>query len=201
MFGELLYLLYKVYTKSINKVVNLSIILMSILATFITLQNFEFLNIIKFGVLLSFIIIIFVDIKDMIIPDTLILFNVILIIINYVIFEQAIFENYRFNSNDIIYTLIFVFILLLIVVTVHLVWHKELIGYGDIKLMLVMGLMIGIIKLLLLIFVSSFIALIIEVPQTKKKKNGFPFGPYLVLAFIVVHLFGNNILNYLFMIN
>ena len=64
-----------------------------------------------------------------------------------------------------------------------------------------MGLMIGITKLILIIFISSFIALIIELPQVKNKKNGFAFGPYLVLSFVIVHLFGNNIIDYLFVIN
>lgn len=201
MFGELLYLLYRVYTKSNNKIVNLCIILMSIFLSIITLDNFVLTNIIKYLVLSSFIIIVFVDLKEMIIPDTLIIFEILLIIINYVIFNQSIFEQYKFNSNEIIFALVSVTILLVIVITVHLIWKKELMGYGDIKLLFVMGLMIGFTKLILIIFVSSFVALIIEAPQIRKKKNGFPFGPYLVLAFILVYLFGNNILDYLFTIN
>ena len=74
------------------------------------------------------------------------------------------------------------------VIFVHIVYKKEIMGYGDIKLIFVMGLMIGITKLLYGIFISSLVALIIEMFKKRKKSVAFPFGPYLILGFIIINL-------------
>lgn len=178
--------------------VNLFIILLSIINAIITLDSFKVNDIIQFLVLSSFIVIVFVDLKDMIIPDTLILFNIILICLMYLEFNKAIFGIYQFVSSEIIYSIVFVSIILSIIIFIHIFYKVEIMGYGDIKLLYVMGLMSGFIKLLFILFISSFIALIIEMPQIKRKKSGFPFGPYLISAFVIMHLFGDKLISFVF---
>ena len=62
-------------------------------------------------------------------------------------------------------------------------FKKESLGGGDIKLMFVMGLVLGFPMSMTLIFIASFIALPISIYTLfKKDTNVLPFGPYLALA-------------------
>jgi prepilin signal peptidase PulO-like enzyme (type II secretory pathway) len=75
------------------------------------------------------------------------------------------------------------------------------IGGGDVKLALSLGLLAGTPpKTALLLFMASLLGTIIALPilQTKKlKKNSqIPFGPLLIVAVIVVFLFGDSIIDW-----
>lgn len=73
------------------------------------------------------------------------------------------------------------------------------IGGGDVKLGWVLGLVVATpARALLLIFVASALGSLISLPllATKRLKpqSTIPFGPFLILAAIVVQLFGHSIL-------
>ena len=76
---------------------------------------------------------------------------------------------------------------------------KEIIGGGDLKLILASSLFLGFECLLLGIFVGSILAVVIELPLSYNKKlrqgHMLPFGPYLSYGFIISFLFGSNLLN------
>mgnify|MGYP003298228935 CR=1 FL=1 len=171
-----------------NNKSSLYILILSLFNSYLTFNNFNLSEIIQFLIYSSFIIIIFVDLYEMIIPDTIILFDLILIIIFYIFKNNAIFILLPFKSFEIITSICFVIILLCIVIFYQIVLKKEIFGYGDIKLLFVMGLMIGISKLLYCLFIASFVALIIQLYKKREKSIEFPFGPYLILGFIVVNL-------------
>jgi leader peptidase (prepilin peptidase)/N-methyltransferase len=75
------------------------------------------------------------------------------------------------------------------------------IGGGDVKLGVVIGLIIGgpINSVLMLLF-SSLIGTIYSIPLLltgrAKKDSKVPFGPFLILAAIIVELFGTSLINY-----
>ncbi|MCA8911087.1 MAG: prepilin peptidase [Planctomycetes bacterium] len=65
----------------------------------------------------------------------------------------------------------------------------EAMGGGDIKLMLLMGVMLGWPKLLAAFFVAIFIGAVIGVYQIIARKGpGTPFGPYLAIGAILAAL-------------
>jgi prepilin signal peptidase PulO-like enzyme (type II secretory pathway) len=69
------------------------------------------------------------------------------------------------------------------------------IGGGDVKLGALLGILVGgPVQSLLLIFVASALGSVISVPLliTGKAKRGtkLPFGPFLIVAAIIVRLFG-----------
>ncbi len=75
------------------------------------------------------------------------------------------------------------------------------IGGGDVKLGWLLGLVIATpARALLLIFVASTLGSLISLPllATKrlKKTSVIPFGPFLLMAAIVVQLYGHNILDW-----
>jgi prepilin signal peptidase PulO-like enzyme (type II secretory pathway) len=68
----------------------------------------------------------------------------------------------------------------------------EAMGGGDIKLMLLLGVMLGWPKLLAAFFVAIFIGAAIGVYQLLSRKGpGTPFGPYLAIGAIAAALGSN----------
>lgn len=75
------------------------------------------------------------------------------------------------------------------------------IGGGDVKLGFVLGLMAGsAARSFLLIFVASLAGSLISLPfllsGRLKRSSTIPFGPFLILAIIVVQLFGADVLEW-----
>lgn len=73
------------------------------------------------------------------------------------------------------------------------------IGGGDVKLAVILGLLVGGPgKALLVIFVASLLGSVISIPLLLrgKTKARVPFGPFLMLATVIVYLFGTNLINW-----
>lgn len=74
------------------------------------------------------------------------------------------------------------------------------IGFGDVKLLLLMGLMLGFLKGLIaasIAFVSASVVAIFFIARGKKSlKSEMVFGPFLVSALFILYFFGNQILNF-----
>jgi prepilin signal peptidase PulO-like enzyme (type II secretory pathway) len=75
------------------------------------------------------------------------------------------------------------------------------IGGGDVKLGAVLGLLAGgPMHSVLLLFLASFAGVLYALPQIAKGKAGrkshIPFGPFLIVALIVVQLFGTQIIDW-----
>lgn len=153
--------------------------------------------------MMVYICIIFIDYKYYIIPDSL---SVALFIIGvtsfgvtlteYLDLKQLIelFDVYSKINGILIGLGICVLCEIIIKMT-----KKEIIGGGDLKLILASSLFLGFECLLLGIFVGSILALVIELPLSYNKKlrqgHMLPFGPYLSYGFIISFLFGSNLLN------
>lgn len=73
-------------------------------------------------------------------------------------------------------------------------------GGGDIKLVAVLGLWFGWVQLLLLMFLAFFgggtVGALLLLMGKKTRKDGIPFGPFLVLAAFVVTVWGREILGW-----
>ena len=81
-------------------------------------------------------------------------------------------------------------IILIIVMVIHLILMKfkvELIGFGDLKLLFILNLILGIDLIIVVLFISSLIACLFEVIILKKKL--FPFGPYIIIGSILILFF------------
>lgn len=75
------------------------------------------------------------------------------------------------------------------------------IGGGDVKLAIVLGLLAGTpLRAFLVIFFASLLGTLSSVPLLVKGRSGLkmhiPFGPYLLLATIIVVLYGTSIVNW-----
>ena len=69
----------------------------------------------------------------------------------------------------------------------NLLFHKETLGGGDIKLMFVIGLVFDPFLGILTVFLASFIALPVSLfLLIKKKERMIPFGPFLLISFLIL---------------
>ena len=143
-----------------------------------------------------FTIIFFIDLKHFIIPNTL---TFPLMILGFIKsfdpnLNKAIFPNY---INSLIGGFIGYSIIWLIIYFYKKIRKKEGMGLGDAKLMAVIGFWFGWVSIPIVIFISSFVALIFAVPSLIKKSlkmsSEIPFGPYIIIGCILYVSFSNQI--------
>ena len=142
-----------------------------------------------------------IDFKMQLIPDTV---QVVVLILGLIV--TAI--DYTNWLNHIIGMVLGAAIFILIAIFSKLVFRKEGMGFGDIKLMGGLGLIFGIDKLpanfvdffsqaqviltitVLAFFLAAIVAIILIITKKTEKSEYMAFGPYIVIATIVVILFG-----------
>ena len=74
-----------------------------------------------------------------------------------------------------------------------IMFKKESLGGGDIKLMGMIGILFNYQSIIANIFLASFLALPYAIYITISKKDGImPFGPFLSIGAIILFLFGLN---------
>ena len=152
-------------------------------------KNFlDNIELIKYLVLTPMILSAFiVDYKEQIIPNRL----------NLTIFETGIiflFIAGIFNVNvaiDMFFgMLVGGGIFLLITLVGGLIAGKEAMGFGDVKLMVGLGLYFGLANIILITLVSfligAIISVILIVSKIKKTDEYIPFGPFIVIACFIV---------------
>jgi prepilin signal peptidase PulO-like enzyme (type II secretory pathway) len=77
-------------------------------------------------------------------------------------------------------------------------FERESLGDGDIKLMGVLGLSLGLINSFIALFFASVIALIFSIITISRNKEGIiPFGPFLIIGAMLVVYFSTYITPYI----
>ena len=138
-----------------------------------------------------FLIILFIyDLKHFILPDS-ILIPAILIALGYVyIFNYSMLFNYVFSGLGVSAFFLAIF----------LISRGKWIGFGDVKLGLLIGLLIGFPNVLVSIFfsflVGAIVGLTLIVLKKKKLKSAVPFGPFLIFGIYFSLFFGEYLVNW-----
>lgn len=161
------------------------------------------LSYLKFGLSIDFfislvfvsmlVIVIVSDIRYMVICDE------ILIIGNILIFILLLLKGgIKLALMSTLYGIICFFVMWFIKILGDIIFKKESMGGGDIKLMFTFGLTMGISSSLASIFLASFIGLPISLIMLKSNSNHeIPFGPYLSIAALILFLSGVDVINLL----
>lgn len=149
-------------------------------------HSFGFTNelIISLIFISSLIVVIISDIEYMIILDEVIASSCIIIIILYL----SLF-GLEFTVNKIL-SAILAFITMYVIKLIgdHL-FKRESMGGGDIKLMFLFGLVLGYSLSICDIFLATFIAFPIAIYLLfSRRDNLIPFGPFLAMAAILIHI-------------
>lgn len=81
----------------------------------------------------------------------------------------------------------------------------KLMGGGDVKLVFLMGLLLGFRALAVALFIAfntaAVIGLLLMTIKRKKGREHIPFGPFLALGTIIAYLYGPSIINWYLLAN
>lgn len=140
---------------------------------------------------LSMLIIITVsDIYYQLIPDKVLMFWGAILIVLYAIYPQY----------DLVQGLMGGFIGFITLYAIGLLgvllFKKEALGGGDIKLYAIVGFVLGIAPMFLSIFMAALIALIFILGFMKDKTKPMAFGPFLAIASYLCLFYGQSLLDW-----
>jgi len=80
-----------------------------------------------------------------------------------------------------------------------IIFKKEAMGGGDVKFLAMIGAFVGVRYVILIFFLAPFFGSIVGIiAKLKYKQDIIPYGPYLSLATLVVVLWGEEMLRFLF---
>ncbi|MFH0731383.1 MAG: prepilin peptidase [Candidatus Omnitrophota bacterium] len=143
----------------------------------------------------------FVDFKHQIIPDEITYSGMVLGLIFSAIWPALQKQHlwYMGLIKSILGLVIAGASIYVIGVIGKLIYKKDAMGGGDIKLMAMVGAFLGWKYALLVFFIAPFFGSVVGIiMKIKYKVEIIPYGPYLSLATVVVVFWGRNILGYLF---
>lgn len=146
-------------------------------------------------VTVSILIIIYIsDFKYNIILDSpLIIGGIILITINFIT-NSFIVGLYNIFGALVVFT-----ITLLIKLIGDKAFKRESLGGGDVKLMIYIGLLLGLKSGIFALILASFLALPYALYITiKKQRKEVPFGPFIITAAFIIFIFQIDILLFIF---
>ncbi|MBQ6478150.1 MAG: prepilin peptidase [Erysipelotrichaceae bacterium] len=133
------------------------------------------------------------DAKSMLIPDpVLFLLFLIRIVFFFLMKEEAETFMIRLLGSSLLSVFLYAY--------VHLserLAGKEMMGNGDVILILMLGSFMNVKEDLLALFLSCLIALVYGIPFIKKKQGRcFPFAPAICLAYLIMLLYREPIMRF-----
>jgi len=161
------------------------------------LFSFNFFQVIFWWITMSFLVVIFVfDLKYYIIPDETICPAIILSII-------WILYSFCFGATGKMDLACTIFSALGVSLFFFLIWFFSkgmAMGFGDVKLAILIGLLLGYPKIIPGLFLGFLFGAIIGSVLILLKKKGFkseiPFGPFLLVGLLVSLFWGESIINW-----
>ena len=135
----------------------------------------------------------FCDLEHLIIPDEL---QVVLLCLGIV----AVFSNFESATNQAIGFFVGGGFFYLVYIVSYAIKKKESLGFGDVKLMAVLGLLLGFYNVILIIILSSVVGAVVLLIYNKVKKEGegkeYPFAVFIVPATIIVMFVGRFVIDW-----
>jgi prepilin signal peptidase PulO-like enzyme (type II secretory pathway) len=151
-----------------------------------------FLNLAFLFYIFSALAIIFIyDLKHYIIPDRVLFPAISVALIYNLINFQQILDN-----------LLAVVVAAGFFLFIFLISRGRWMGFGDVKLAILMGLLLGLSNVLVALFLAFFfgaiIGVILMVFGKKGLKSEIPFGPFLIIGTFIAMLWGAHIISWYF---
>ncbi len=161
------------------------------------------------------IIVSIIDIRHYLIPDKFIFWGIVVALLTDVFFYLTSLKNANFPScglnflgsylnyfncqlNILVSYLLGALVIGGFLFLIYALTKEKGMGFGDVKLGILIGLMLGltngILALILAFIIGSIFAIILMALKKKNLKAMIPFGPFLSLGFFTVIFFGSNII-------
>jgi len=142
----------------------------------------------------ALIIIAFIDLNEQIVPDVISLPG---IVIGFII---SFFVSYISFINSALGVFVGGGIILIIGLAGSVIFKKEAMGGGDVKLAAMIGAFLGwryiIISLFLGFFLGALAGIFLIMSKIKSRKDMIPFGPFIVLGSFITLLWGEQIISW-----
>jgi len=142
----------------------------------------------------ALIIIAFIDLNEQIVPDVISLPG---IVIGFII---SFFVPYILFINSALGIVVGGGIILVIGLAGSVIFKKEAMGGGDVKLAAMIGAFLGwryiIISLFFGFFLGALAGIFLILSKIKSKEDTVPFGPFIVLGSIISLLWGEKIITW-----
>ena len=142
----------------------------------------------------ALIIIAFIDLNQQIIPDVISLPG---IAIGFIL---SFFVPYIAFINSALGVVVGGGVILIIGLGGSVIFKKEAMGGGDIKLAAMIGAFLGwryiIISLFLGFFLGALIGIILIMTKIKKREDVIPFGPFIILGSFITLIWGEKIISW-----
>jgi len=140
----------------------------------------------------ALIIIAFIDLNEQIIPDVISLPGIVIgLILSFIV-------PYISFINSVLGALIGGGIILIIAWVGSIIFKKEAMGGGDVKLAAMIGAFLGwrymVISLFLGFFLGALAGIFLILSKIKRKEDMVPFGPFIALGSIITLLCGEKII-------
>jgi len=149
----------------------------------------------------ALIVVSFIDFKIQEIPDEITLPGMVIGVALAFVFPELMSQRERIPA--ILGSLTGLFagggMIYLMGVIGKMLFRKDAMGGGDVKLMAMLGAFLGWRLIVLTFFLAPFFGAVVGIAvKLKTKEDLIPYGPHLSLAAIVALLWGENILNWIF---
>lgn len=109
-----------------------------------------------------------------------------------IIITLLCFENLDVVFKHIISSAIVFILMYLIKLLGNAIFKKESLGDGDIKLMGIVGLALGLMNSAISLFIASITGLVFSLIISRKNKEGIiPFGPFLLIGALITLYFSD----------
>ena len=142
----------------------------------------------------ALVIIAFIDLNEQIVPDVISLPG---IVIGFII---SFFVPYISFINSALGVLVGGGIILIIGLVGSVIFKKEAMGGGDVKLAAMIGAFLGwryiIISLFLGFFLGALAGIFLIMSKIKSREDVVPFGPFIVLGSFITLLWGEKIISW-----
>lgn len=124
-----------------------------------------------------------VDLEIFEIPDSCIVIG----IVNWVCFNFLLQDSW---FTHILASILYSGSVLLLSLVMDRILQKESMGGGDIKLLIVMGLYLGVISGMMALLLACVLGIVSSFVVKKDEELHIPFGPAISMAFVLVLLYG-----------
>ncbi|MCM8788376.1 MAG: A24 family peptidase [Candidatus Omnitrophica bacterium] len=155
-----------------------------------------------FVFMLGLIIISGIDFETFLVPDIIVLPLIPIGLLgaflceNFFILQSGLYPALTRFFYSLSGVLIGAFLVMFLMILGRIVWKKEAMGGGDLKLLAAIGAFLGWKGVFLSIFFGSILGTVISVAliYSKKKKwdDYVPFGPYLAIGAVLAMLYKGN---------
>ena len=156
------------------------------------IYGFSIQSLIYIILLSALIIIALIDLNKQIIPDVISLPGIVIGLI------LSFFVPYISFINSVLGVLIGGGIIFIIGLAGSVIFKKEAMGGGDVKLAAMIGAFLGwkytIITLFLGFFLGALVGIFLILSKIKSKEDVVPFGPFIALGSFITLLWGEKIL-------